>query len=136
MADESADSIQGWTGKRRSALVRSILKGETAVAESACKHGSTMAEAEDWRDRFLQRGENTLRMPPKDDEAFKDGQIKKLKQKIGDLVLDNGLLREALKPYPLARGRPDEQDSPCRSSRNGGPVSCCTWRWSYGAAIS
>ena len=32
---------------------------------------------------------------------MKDEQIKKLKQKIGDLVLDNDILREALKPYPL-----------------------------------
>ncbi len=34
-------------------------------------------------------------------EALKDEQIKKLKQKIGDLVLDNDILREALKPYPF-----------------------------------
>ena len=34
---------------------------------------------------------------------MKDEQIKKLKQKIGDLVLDNDILREALKPYPLDR---------------------------------
>ena len=31
---------------------------------------------------------------------MKEEQIKKLKQKIGDLVLDNDMLREALKPYP------------------------------------
>lgn len=28
--------------------------------------------------------------------------MKKLKQKIGDLVVENDVLREALKPYPLA----------------------------------
>ena len=48
-------------------------------------------------------GENALRTRPKDDEALKEEQIKKLKQKIGDLVLDNDILREALKPYPLDR---------------------------------
>ncbi len=41
------------------------------------------------------------------DEALKDDQIKKLKQKIGDLVLDNDILREALKPYPLDRKTSD-----------------------------
>jgi len=41
------------------------------------------------------------------EEALKEEQIKKLKQKIGDLVVDNDLLREALKPYPLARGTSD-----------------------------
>ncbi len=49
-----------------------------------------------------------MRARPKDEEALKDEQIKKLKQKIGDLVLDNDILREALKPYPLARGTSDE----------------------------
>jgi transposase-like protein len=109
MADEHDDStIQRWTAKRRVALVVSLLKGETSVAEAARKHGLTVAEVEDWRDRFLLGAENALRSRPKDEEALKDEQIKKLKQKIGDLVLDNDILREALKPYPLARGTSDE----------------------------
>ena len=108
MADETPDSIQRWTAKRRVALVVSILKGDTSVAEAARKHGLTVAEVEDWRDRFLLAAENALRARPKDDEALKEEQIKKLKQKIGDLVLDNDILREALKPYPLARGTSDE----------------------------
>jgi len=37
----------------------------------------------------------------------KDEQIKKLKQKTGDLVLDNDILREALKSYPLDRKTSD-----------------------------
>jgi hypothetical protein len=41
------------------------------------------------------------------DEALKDEQVKKLKQKIGELVLDNDVLREALKPYPLDRKTSD-----------------------------
>ena len=109
MADEHDDSgIQRWTAKRRAALILSLLKGETSVAEAARKHGLTVAELEDWRDRFFLGAENALRSRPKDEEALKDEQIKKLKQKIGDLVLDNDLLREALKPYPLARGTSDE----------------------------
>jgi len=109
MADESiGDPIERWTAKRRTALVLSILKGETSAAEAARRHGLTVAEVEDWKDRFLLAGENGLRARPKDEEALKDEQIKKLKQKIGELVLDNDLLKEALKPYPLARGTSDE----------------------------
>jgi hypothetical protein len=37
----------------------------------------------------------------------KDEPIKKLKQKIGALFLDNDMLREALKPYPLDRKTSD-----------------------------
>lgn len=83
------------------------LEGETSVAEAARTHGLTVAEVEDWREKFLLGAENALRARPKDEEAFKDEQIKKLKQKIGDLVLDNDILREALKPYPLDRKTSD-----------------------------
>lgn len=107
MVVESAEPIERWTAKRRVALVVSILKGETSVAEAARQHGLTVAEVEDWKDRFLLAGENGLRARPKDEEAFKDEQIKKLKQKIGELVLDNDILREALKPYPLDRKTSD-----------------------------
>jgi transposase-like protein len=89
------------------ALVVSILKGETSVAEAARQHELTVAEVEDWKDRFLLAGENGLRARPKEEEALKDEQIKKLKQKIGDLVLDNDILRAALKPYPVDRKTSD-----------------------------
>src|SRR6266550_7401283 len=107
MAAEAADPIERWTAKRRVTLVVSIVKGETSVAEAARMHGLTVAEVEDWREKFLLGAENALRTRPKDEEAFKNEQIKKLKQKIGDLVLANDLLREALKPYPLDRKTSD-----------------------------
>ncbi len=108
MADEIPDSIQRWTAKRRVALVLRILKGQTSVAQVARQHGLTVAEVEDWKDRFLLGAENALRARPKDEEALKDEKMKKLKQKVGELVLDNDHLREALKRSPLARGTPDE----------------------------
>jgi len=43
------------------ALVVSILKGETSVAEAARQHGLTVTEVEDWRERFLAGAENALR---------------------------------------------------------------------------
>jgi transposase-like protein len=77
------------------ALVLSILKGETSIAAATRKHGLTVAEIEEWRERFLLGAENALRMRPRDEEALKDEQIKRLKQKIGDLVLDLDILKEA-----------------------------------------
>ena len=70
------------------------------MAEAARKHGLTVAEIEDWRERFLVAAENALRARPKDEEALKDEQIKKLKQKVGELVLDLDILREAAKGRP------------------------------------
>ena len=107
MAADLPEPIERWTAKRRVALVISILKGETSVVEAARQHGLTVAEVEDWREKFLLGAENALRSRPRDEEAVKEDQIKKLKQKIGDLVLDNDILREALKPYPLDRKTSD-----------------------------
>ena len=107
MATEATEPMERWTAKRRVALVVSILKGEISVAEAARTHALTVAEVEDWREKFLLGAENALRSRPRDEEALKEEQIKKLKQKIGDLVLDNDILREALKPYPLDRKTSD-----------------------------
>jgi hypothetical protein len=106
-ASESADPIERWTAKRHVALVVSILKGETSAAGAARQHGLTVAEVKDGREKFLLGVENVLRSRPRDEEAIKDEQIEKLKQKIGDLVVDNDILREALKPSPLDRKTSD-----------------------------
>ena len=108
MAEEAADTPQRWTAKRRAALVLSIVKGETSAQAAARKHGLTVAEIEEWRDRFLLAAENALRARPKDDEALKDEQIKRLKQKIGELVLDLDILKEATKVRPVPP-RPSEE---------------------------
>ncbi|HJS83302.1 MAG TPA: transposase [Nitrososphaera sp.] len=107
MAADTTEPIERWTAKRRVALVVSIWKGETSVAEAARTHGLTVAEVEDWREKFLGGAENARRTRPKDEDAVKDEQSKKLKQKIGDLVLDNDIVREAVKPYPLDRKTSD-----------------------------
>jgi len=79
------------------------------VQEAARKHGLTVAEIEDWRERFLLAAENALRSRPKDEEALKDERIKKLERKIGELVLDMDILKEGVRPYlPLDRKTSDE----------------------------
>ncbi len=108
MADESPESPQRWTAKRRASLILSILKGETSAQAAARKHGLTVAEVEEWRERFLLGAENALRARPKDEDALKDEQIKKLKQKVGELVLDLDVLKEASKDRPFPAKTSDE----------------------------
>src|SRR5690349_15803383 len=88
-----------WTAKRRSALVLSILRGETSAQEAARQHGLTVAEVEDWKDRFLSGAENALRSKPLDEEAHREAEVKRLKQKVGELVMDLDIFKEAAKPY-------------------------------------
>lgn len=104
--------VKRWTAKRRSALVMSVLRGETSVPEAARKHGLTVAEIEDWRDRFLLGAENALRSRPRAEEALKDEEIKRLKQKVGELVMDTDILKAAIEvkglPSPFLRPNSDE----------------------------
>ena len=92
----SAD-VQRWTAGRRTALVLSILKGELSVTEGAQRHALTVAEIESWKERLLVAARNALRSKPRDEDAMKDEQIRRLQQKVGELVLDNDMLREALR---------------------------------------
>ena len=108
MVGDIPENVERWTAKRRVALVVSILKGETSIAEAARKHALTVAEVEDWRDRVLLGAENALRSRPKDEEALRDEEVKKLKQKVGELVLDNDILKEALKGRPFDGKTSDE----------------------------
>lgn len=108
MSEDLPGDVQRWTAKRRAALVVSILRGETSAPEAARSHGLTLAEVEDWKEKFLLAGENALRARPRDEEALKDEQIKKLKQKVGELVLDMDIIREAMRGRPFAERTSDE----------------------------
>jgi len=68
----------------------------------------TIAEIEDWKDKFFSAGENALRARPRDEDGLKDEQIKKLKQKVGELVMDLDIMKEATKLRPFGDKTPDE----------------------------
>jgi transposase-like protein len=103
MANGHDEQLKRWTAKRRVALVLDILHGDTSVAEAARKHGLTVAEIEEWKQRFLTGAEHALRSRPLDDEAQKDREIKRLHQKVGELVMDLDILKEATKGHPSLR---------------------------------
>ncbi len=92
-----------WTAKRRAAFVVDILRGSTTVVEAARAHALTVAEIEQWKERFLSGAEHALRTQPLDDEALKEHEIKRLKQKVGELVMDLDILKEATKANPSWR---------------------------------
>lgn len=56
------------------------------------------------KEKFLLGAENALCSKPRDGEALKDEQIKRLKQKVGELVLDMDILKEAQEGTPLRPG--------------------------------
>jgi Protein of unknown function (DUF1153) len=50
------DEVQRWTAKRKTAVVLSIVKGETPAAEAARRHGLTIAGIEHWQEQFFVAG--------------------------------------------------------------------------------
>ncbi len=97
IAAGSPEEIQRWTARRRTALVLGILKGEMTVEEVAARHGLAVSEVEEWKERLLVAAHNALRSRPRDEDALKDEQIRRLKQKVGELILDVDALKEALR---------------------------------------
>lgn len=106
--EQEQEKTQRWTAKRRAALVIEILRGDISVQEAARQHGLTVAEIEQWKERFLAGAENALRSRPLDEEEMRGREIKRLKQKIGDLVMDIDILKEAQRGRPTVRQMPDE----------------------------
>ncbi len=100
MTTEHEEPQKRWTAKRRVALVLELVRGATSVAEAARKHGLTIAEIEEWKERFLLGAENALRSRPLDEDAQKEQEIKRLKQKVGELVMDLDIMKEAAKSHP------------------------------------
>src|SRR5690606_41489731 len=100
------------TAQRRRAGVGGLLRGEPCGQEAARQHGLTVAEVEEWRDRVLLGAENALRTKPRDEEGQRDEEIKRLKQKVGELVMDNDILKAAIEvkglPSPFLRTNSDE----------------------------
>ena len=108
MENEQDKTPQRWTAKRRAALVVEILRGDTSAQEAARQHVLTVAEIEQWKERFLAGAENALRSRPLDEEEMRDREIKRLKQKIGDLVMDIDILKGAQRCRPTVRQMQDE----------------------------
>ena len=45
-----------------------------------------MAEVEEWRERFLLAGPERLAFSIRDEDALKEDEVERLKQKVGELV--------------------------------------------------
>src|SRR5262245_8782302 len=91
------EEIQRWTARRRTALVLSVLKGEMTFEDVAARHGLAVSELEEWKERLLAAAHNALRSRPRDEDALREEQIRRLKEKVGELVLEVDQLREAMR---------------------------------------
>jgi transposase-like protein len=108
VTDMLPEEVQRWTAKRRSALILSIIRGETSVQEAARRHGLTVAEVEDWREKFLAAAENALRSRPKDDEALKTSRSRGSSRRSGSSSSTSTSSWRPRKGRPFDRETSDE----------------------------
>ena len=90
--------------RKRDAVLR-LLRGEDLELVSR-ELAVTAAELSGWREAFLAAGETSLKSRPAD---ARDGEIGRLKEKVGDLTMANELLEAKVgrleTARPLARRR-------------------------------
>ena len=94
-----------FSAKRKTDTVLRLLRGEDLELLSR-ELGVTAATLSAWRDDFLAGGRAALKSRPADD---RDGEIARLRAKVGELTMDNELL--------LQRCRADHPFVPTRRKR-------------------
>jgi transposase-like protein len=93
------ESIERWTAQRKAAIILEVLKGQISVPEAARKYGFTQNEYRKWADEYHQAGVEALKTNRKDQEAKHQAEIKRLRAKIGQLVMDDEIRQEAMRPF-------------------------------------
>ena len=93
--DKEEMDVQRWTAKRKAAVVLDIIKGKTTLADAARAGALTVAEVEAWVEQFVKGGEEHLRSHPRDLAEQFEAEKKQLYAKIGQLSLENDILKKA-----------------------------------------
>jgi transposase len=105
---ETAPERGRWSSRRKTEVVLRILRGEAldALSRELRVTAATLAQ---WRDRFLAAGQAGVRSRATDG---REEDVARLRAKIGELTMDNELLREraaraeAGHPFASRRSRP------------------------------
>lgn len=97
---------QRFSAKMKSRIVLRLLRGEDL--ELLCReYGATAAQMSRWREDFLSAGE----MAMKNREEPESEEIKRLREKLGEVTMESELLREKIRrlegdrPLPRRRSR-------------------------------
>jgi transposase-like protein len=95
------ETIERWTAQRKAAIILDVLKGQISVPEAARKYGFTQGEYRKWADEFMRGGIDALKVNRKGLEAEHRSEVRRLQAKIGQLVMENEIAKEALRIIPL-----------------------------------
>jgi transposase-like protein len=93
------EPIERWTAQRKAAIIVEVMKGQISVPEAARKYGFTQNEYRHWADEYHRAGVEALKVNRKDQGAKYEAEIKRLRAKIGQLVMDDDIRQEAMRPF-------------------------------------
>ncbi len=82
-------------------MILEVLKGAISVPEVCRKYGLTQSEFRKWAEEFHRGGVEALKVNKRALEAEHRAEIKRLQAKIGQLVMENEIRKEALEIIPL-----------------------------------
>lgn len=105
---ERAEDRGRFSSQRKMEAVIRLLRGEDLDALSR-ELGVTGATLGEWREKFVGAGQSGLKSRPEDE---RDDEIRRLRAKIGEITMENELLRdraraaEAAHPFAPRRSRP------------------------------
>lgn len=80
--------FQRWTAKRKAELILELIRGTKKIVDVCREHDLKQSEVEGWIETFLQGGEKSLKVNAEDEQAAHEREIKELRAKIGELVLE------------------------------------------------
>jgi len=72
-----------------------ILKGHKTIVDVARQYDLKQSEIQQWIDTFIEFGKEGLKSNPKNVEAIYQKEIKRHREKIGELVLQIDVLKKA-----------------------------------------
>ena len=107
-AREAVGQRGRWSSRRKAEVVLRVLRGEDLDALSR-ELGVTAGAIARWRDEFLAGGQAAVKSRPAD---ARDDELARLRAKVGELTMENELLRERARraeaehPFGRRRSRP------------------------------
>ena len=87
--------MQRWTANRKRDVVLEILKGRKTIVDVAREHDLKQSEIQQWIETFISFGTQALKVNPKSMEAVYQKELKRHREKIGELVLPIDVLKKA-----------------------------------------
>lgn len=102
------EKFERWTAQRKAAIILEVLKGKISVPEACRRHGFTQGEFRQWAEEYHRGGVDALKVNKKGIEAEYRAEVKRLQSKIGELVMENEIRKEAMRPFtsvePMSHG--------------------------------